>query len=401
MTNIYAAIELGTTHTVLAVGEAKTGERLKVIQHAEINSSGVRKSQILDIKQAAQSIKSILRAIDQKQSKNKSGDSLDIGNAFLVISGQHVKVDPYCASVQVEGSKVSNRDIEEVERASQMMILPKDRETLEIVYQTYGLDALGGITSPKGMSGRMLRLNTLHIHGDSNRINDARTAANEANLELCDSLFAVSCAADAVLNDSEKRNGALVLDMGGGSTGYAVYHDGFLAAANAVGVGGDHLSSDIAYAFQTTHAQSEDLKKKEASAVLTPANSASARVSIPGSSPLMETRTISRRSLDTVVNLRLKELLSIIRHELEDQDLFHRLHSGVVLTGGGAALKGLDALIQKEFGLPVRIGRPIHVDGLSDVENPEAFAAIAGALMFAHRNYERKPILSLFKGLFR
>lgn len=399
MTNIYAAIELGTTQTVLAVGEAKTGERLKIIRHAEINSSGVRKSQILNIRQATQSIKSIVKAIEQKQ--NKNGDSLNIGNAFLVVSGQHIKVDPYCSSVQVEGSKVTNRDIEEVERASQMMILPKERETLDIIYQTYGLDALEGISSPKGMSGRMLRLNTLHIHGDTNRINDARTAASEANLELRDPLFAVSCAADAVLNDSEKRDGTLVLDLGGGSTGYAVYFDGYLAAANAIGIGGDHISSDIAYAFQTTHAQSEELKKKEASAVLLPAGVASARVQLPGSSPLIETRTISRRALDTVVNLRLKELFAIIRRELEAQDLLHRLHSGIVLTGGGAALKGLDALVQKEFGLPVRLGRPIHVDGLSDVPNPEAFAAISGALMFAHRNYECKPLISIFKGFFK
>lgn len=399
MTNVYAALELGTTRTVLAIGQAGTGERLKIIEHAAINSSGVRKSQILDIKQVSQSIKSVLKTV--AQSHAKTGASLDVGNAFLVISGHHIKADPFRGTWQVEGSKVTSHDIEEVERNCQSMILPKDRELLDIVYQTYTLDSLVGIASPKGMSGRLLGLNTLQIHGDTNRINDARTAANEANLELRDPLFGATCAAEAVLNDSEKRNGALVLDLGGGSTGYAVYYDGYLAAASAIGIGGDHISSDIAYAFQTTHSQSEELKKNEASAVLTSSPGASARVQIPGSSPLIETRTIARRALDTIVNLRLKELFSIIRHELEDQDLLHRLHSGVVLTGGGAALKGLDALVQKEFGLPVRIGRPIHIDGLSQVQNPEAFAAIAGALMYAHKNYERKPFFSIFKGLFK
>ena len=399
MTNLYAALELGTTQTVLAVGESRTGERLKIIQHAEINSSGVRKSQILDIKQATQSIKSIISAIQQKH--NKNGGSIDIGNAFLVISGQHIKADPYCGTTHVEGSKVTSHDIEAVEQNCQSMVLPKDRELIDIVYQTYGLDSLEGIASPKGMSGRVLHLNTLQIHGDANRINDARTAANEANLEIRDPLFAGSCAAEAVLNDSEKRNGVLVLDLGGGSTSYTVYFDGYLASASAIGIGGDHISSDIAYAFQTTHAQSEELKKTEASAVLIPAGNATARVQIPGSSALLENRTISRRALDTVVNLRLKELFSIIRHQLEDQDLLHRLHAGIVLTGGGAALKGIDALAQKEFGLPVRIGRPIHIDGLNDVENPEAFASIAGALMYAHKNYETKPLLSFFKGFFK
>lgn len=400
MTNIYAALELGTTRTVLAVGEARTGDRLKVTRHAEIPSSGIRKSQILDIKQATLSIKSVLREIEKRQGDD--GDSITIGNAFLVVSGQHVKADPYQGTTPVEGSKVSSDDIDEVVRSSRLMALPKDRELLDIVDQVYGLDSLGGIASPKGLSGRILKLDTLQIHADANRINDAKTAANDAHLEIRDPLFAATCAADAVLDDAERRDGVLVIDLGGGSTGCAVYADGYLAAANVIGVGGDHVSNDIAYAFQTTQAQAETLKKTEASAVLGSDHGVSSRVQIPGSSPLIETRTISRRALDTVVNLRLKELVSVIRGGLEDQDLLHRLHAGVVLTGGGAAMRGVDTLIQRELGLPVRIGRPVNVDGLSDAENPASFAAVAGALMFAHRNYERKPLISsIFKGLFK
>jgi len=400
MTNIYAALELGTTRTVLAVGEARTGERLKVTRHAEIPSSGIRKSQILDIRQATLSIKSVLREIEKRQ--GDAGDSITIGNAFLVVSGQHVKADPYQGTTPVEGSKVSSDDIDEVVRSSRLMALPKDRELLDIVDQVYGLDSLGGIASPKGLSGRILKLDTLQIHADANRINDAKTAANDAHLEIRDPLFAATCAADAVLDDAERRDGVLVIDLGGGSTGCAVYADGYLAAANVIGVGGDHVSNDIAYAFQTTQAQAEALKKTEASAVLGSDHSVSSRVQIPGSSPLIETRTISRRALDTVVNLRLKELVSVIRGGLEDRDLLHRLHAGVVLTGGGAAMRGVDSLIQRELGLPVRIGKPVNVDGLSDAENPASFAAVAGALMFAHRNYERKPLISsIFKGLFK
>ena len=401
MTNIYAAIEIGTTQTVLAIGEAETGGRLKVTCHAEIPSSGVRKSQIFDISQVTQSIRSVLREVERKQSE--TGDSLTIGNAFLVVSGPHVKADPYQGTAPVGSSgKVGTSEIDEVVRSSRLLSLPKDRELLDIVDQAYGLDSLGGIAAPKGLSGRILKLNTIHIHADANRINDARTAAGEAHLELRDPLFAATCAADAVLEDDERRDGVIVLDLGGGSTGCAVYCDKYLVNAGVIGVGGDHVTNDITYAFQTTLAQAEELKRTEASAVLGADRSASARVQLPGASPLIEKRTISRRSLDTVVNLRLKELLSIVRANLEERDLLHRLNAGVVLTGGGAAMNGLDVLVQRELGLPVRIGRPVHVDGLADEESPAAFAAVAGALMFAHRNYERKPLLpSLFKGLFK
>ncbi len=400
MSNIYAALEIGTTRTVLAVGEAEAGGRLRVTSHAEIPSAGVRKSQILDIHQATRSIRSVLHEIERQQ--EKAGSSISIGNAFLAVSGQHVKADPCSGMTQVEGDRVGMDDIAEAAESSRQMPLPRDRELLDVVDRDYELDTLGGIAAPKGMAGRVLKLNTLHIHADRNRIQDARTAASGAHLEIREPLFAATCAADAVLEDYERKNGALVLDIGGGSTGYAVYSDGYLATAGVIGVGGDHVTNDIAHAFQTTQAQAEDLKIHEASATLGAEDGESTRVKIQGSSPLMESRTVSRRALDTVVNARLRELFAVIRETLEERDLLARLHAGVILTGGGAAMKNVDALVQRELGASVRIGRPIHVDGLEDETCPCSFAAIAGALLYAHRNYEEKPFLkNLFGGLFK
>jgi cell division protein FtsA len=111
----------------------------------------------------------------------------------------------------------------------------------------------------------------------------------------------------------------------------------------------------------------------------------------------MESRTISRRALDTVVNARLRELFTVIRETLEDQDLLNRLHAGAVLTGGGAAMRDIDALVQRELGMPTRTGKPIHVDGLDGEKNPAAFAAMAGAIMYASRTDDDKS--SILSGL--
>ena len=392
--NIYAALEIGTTRTVLAIGEAAVGDKLKVTCHAEIPSTGVRKSQILDINQATQSIRSVLREIEKKQLA--VGNSITIGNAFLVVSGQHVKADSFTGTAQIARGKVTAEDMNEVGHNTRAMVLPKDRELLDFVDRAYGVDDIGGISAPKGMSGRVLKLDAIQIHADANRINNARTAANEAHLEIREPLFAATCVGDAVLSDLEKRNGALVLDIGGGSTGFAAYSDGYLAYTGVIGVGGDHITNDIAHAFQTTQAQAEELKIRDASAMIG-TNSGEPRVKIPGSSPLMESRTISRRALDTVVNARLRELFGILREKLEEADLLHRLHAGAFITGGGAAMRGIDALIQRELCMPVRTGVPINVDGLSDERHPEAFASVAGALLYAHRNYEEK---SLFRAIF-
>ena len=397
MDNLYIALEIGTTRTVLATGESSNGERLRLTCHAEIPSTGVRKSQILDINQATQSIHSVLQQIERKQ--DKMGAKITIRNVFLVVNGQHIKADPFFGSAQVEGSRVGDDEINEVLRSAHSMTLPKDRELLDIVDQDYVLDNLGNISAPKGMSGRILKLNTLQIHADRNRIQNARTAADATHLEIREPLFAATCAAEAVLEDHEKKNGALVLDLGGGSTGYAVYSDGYAISTGVIGVGGDHVTNDIAHAFQTTNAQAEGLKVNEASATVRASDGELARVRVErGDNTLMDNRTISRRALDTVVNARLMELFTVIRETLEDQDILHRLHAGAVLTGGGARLRNIDALAQQTLGMSARVGRPIHIDGLEDEVFPAEYAAVAGALLYAHRNYEEH---SFFDMLFR
>ena len=397
--NIYAALEIGTTRTVLAVGEAVAGERLKVSCHAEIPSVGVRKSQILDINQATRSIRSVLREIERKQ--NALNNKISIVNAFLVVSGQHVKADNYTGQAVIASAKVTAEDINTVIHKTRSLALPRDRELLDFADRSYAVDDMCGIADPKGMSGSVLKLDTIQIHADLNRINDARTAAGDAHLEIREPLFAATCAGDAVLSDLEKRNGALVLDIGGGSTGFAAYSDGYLACTGVIGIGGDHITNDIAHAFQTTQAQAEELKIREASAIIG-ANEGDPRVRIPGSSPLMDSRTISRLALDTVVNARLRELFSILCEKLEHASLLHRMHAGAFITGGGAAMRGIDALIQRELGMPVRIGKPVNVDGLGEERHNESFAAVAGALLYAHRNYEEKSILkSIFGDLLK
>lgn len=281
------------------------------------------------------------------------------------------------------------------------MPLPRDRELLDIVEGNYTVDGYGGTTTPEGISGQIIRLDTIHIHAEVNRINDARTAAGEAKLELRDPLFAATCAADAVLSDTDKRDGALVLDLGGGCTGYAIYAEGGLVTTGVIGVGGDHITNDISCAFQATQTQAEELKIAEASAIVGADPEAAPRVQIPGSSPLMEQRTISRHALDTVVNARCRELLAIIREIVEDTGFLHRLHAGVVLTGGGAALRGLAELVKRELGTEVRLGAPNQIDGLEDAPFPPSFAAIAGALMYAHRHYEEKSLFQSIFGGFR
>ena len=147
MNNFYAALDLGTTRTVLAIGEAESGGRLRVTCHAEIPSSGIRKSQIFSIPDATQSIRSVLRAVERKQ--DESGAKVTIGNAFLVVTGSHVRADSFSGTVHVEGAKVSADDMDAAFRAARPTGAARDRELLDVVDQDYMLDGLGGIMTPK------------------------------------------------------------------------------------------------------------------------------------------------------------------------------------------------------------------------------------------------------------
>lgn len=397
--NIYAALEIGTSRTVLAVAECETGSKLAVTSIASIPSIGVRKSQITDIEQASQSIRGVIGAIERKAKQD--GGSIDIANAFLVVNGQHISANQLSSTVSISGKTVSDEDIEDVvNSARQLGPSGGERVGLDIVEQDFSVDQRGGILSPKNIAGHVLKLNVLCISAEKNRIEDARTAADAVHLELRDPLFSCTCAADAVLEDYEKKNGVLVLDFGGGSTGYAVYADGYLVSTGAIGVGGDHITNDLAQAFQLSSAHAEILKQQNASAVVSSLDSDD-RIVIEPQSIGQNERTVSRRTVNIVTNARVKELIAMIRERLEEHDLINRLHAGIVITGGGAQLKDLDLLLQRELGTSVRIGKPIHIDGLEEEEFPAACASIAGALIYAHRNYEEHSIFDTLKGIFR
>lgn len=399
MGKIQAALEIGTAKTVLAIGETQQDGRVKVISLSEIPSSGVRKSQVAEIQNVAKSITSVLRESEKKQLSQ--GKKITIVNAYHVVSGAHIGSEIVSSSVQVQGGRVTQRDVDEAKAAlSNSIAIPKTQEVLSFEYLGFEINGMNEISNPVGMSGDILHLYALIIYADANSLNNARTAAETAKLELEDPLFSATAAAEAVLEEHEKKNGVLVIDFGGGSTSYAVYANSYLVTAGSLGVGGSHVTNDIAFAFQISYNTAENMKINEASALASLQTELPARIK-PGESSIMETRTFSRRALNTVTNARLRETISILREKLKEQNLLHKLLSGVVLVGGGARMKDLDTLVEQQLGANVRFGKPIHVDGLENEEHSERFAAVAGALLIANGNDEKKSFVDIFKGLFK
>ena len=390
-----AALEIGTTRTAIAIAEPLGPGRINIVAKGDIPSSGVRKSQITDIGKASVSVTSVLKYLEDQF-------NYSIGRAALVVSGPQIHTGEQITQWPVEKT-VTDSDLEEIYNRSCDTVLDEDRVMIDVSELGYGLDGLDGISSPKGMSGKLLKLRTLMIHGSKARVDDARTAAANAKLEISEPYFAGRCAAEAVLTPEDKAAGTLVIDLGGGSTSFAAFAEGRLISAGVIGVGGDHVTNDIKLAFSLSHAQAGAVKRS-ASAVFSPDRTG--RVEVPSSLTSGDGATISMRALDTVVNARIGELLSIVRERLDTDGVLHRLSGGVVLTGGGARLTNITTLARSIFGGHVRTGTLIPgIEGLEKDPFPALYATIAGALLLEQRNSGEQslfdPITNLWKKFFK
>lgn len=389
-----AAIEIGTSRTVIAVANPIGPGRISVEASVDIPSSGVRKSQITDIGRAGASIASVLKRIETES-------DYSIAHAALVVSGPHVRTKNLVSQWEVDKT-VTENDLEEIYNRSCETGLEDDRVLLDAAELGYGLDGLDGIAKPQGMSGKLLKLRTLVIHGDKARINDAKAAAAAAKLEISDPYFAGRCAAEAVLTPEDRNAGTLLIDLGGGSTTYTAFAEGRMIHAGTIAVGGEHVTNDIRHAFSLSRSQAETVKRS-ASAVFAPERTG--RVEVPSSLVSTAGSSVSMRALDTVVNARMNELFAIIRSDLDASGALHRINGGVVLTGGGARTANINTLARSVFGGAARTGVLIpDITGLENDEFPARYATIAGALLMELKNSEDRslfdPITNLWKKFF-
>ena len=390
-----AALEIGTTRTVIAIAEPLGEGRIRVAAYDSIPSSGVRKSQIVDVAQARYSVAAV-------QKKLVTQSDYAVAQAFLVVSGPQIRTQESFVQVPLPRGVVGDEDIEEIGERMYDVTLPAERQALEVARISYGLDDIDNIVSPKGMSGHILKLRTLCIHGSAQRIADAKSAADAAKLEILDVCYAGTSAASAVLTPQQKQDGALVIDLGGGSTNFTAWVDGRLLYADVIGVGGDHVTEDIRDAFSVTVAQAEQLKLSSASAMIGP-DDVSVRIPLPATTPGFNAASISLRALNTVVNARMSELFTIIRTKIDEADLTHRLNAGVFLTGGGSSLKNVLPLASNVFGGTVRLGQIVpEVEGLDQEKNPAALATIVGTLLQTTPSEEpRRSFLDVIFPFFR
>lgn len=394
-----AALEIGTSRTVLGVGEADPNGRMRITGVGSYPTTGVRKGQIIDLAQARVGVESAAKQAEKQSDVN-------VWQVLLATSGSHIQsaINPGMVTVRGSDRIVTHEDVEEVNEIANAVQIDPDRQILHTITQSYMLDDQPGILRPEGLRCKVLTLNVMAVHGLKNRIDNTVSVAKSAQLEVTDVAFAGICSALAVLTPEQKHNGVLLVDLGGGTTNYIAYCNNVISAAGCVAIGGDHVTNDIALAFNMPLNRAEEVKRAEEGSALIDPDTSARRVALPAGVGFEE-RMISCKALQTVINARMDETFRVLRTKLDKTGVLPHLGGGVILTGGGAYLRNVTDLAQRIFGLPCRIGLPVNVGGLEKAEQPAALATVAGLLIYGQMTFEDRGLLSplrkLFKGVFR
>lgn len=392
---LIVALEVGTTRTVALIAEndVRTGARTVIGLGVE-NTSGIRKSQIFDRDLALPGITKAIR-------RAASASNVDIKNVLLGMSGGHIDslISNGHVLIQNRDKTITLHDVEDVEEIAKNAKIDDTRCVLHTLRQNYSIDGQDGIFKPEGMCGSDLTVNMLIVHGERTRIDNITQLVRSADLDIQDTAFSGLCASMAVVSPEQKHNGVLVIDLGGGTTDYTVHVDNVVATAGSLAVGGDHVDNDLASAFDISMADAENFKIKHGSAIMDP-DTGLQRVDLPPRAGIGE-RSASLRAVHTVINARLAETLELIKERVNNEGLLQYLRSGIILTGGGAYMRGIKDLTQNVFGNSCSIGVIRYLDGLRDVEQPASYASAAGLALYGFLSYEEerapKSFLNLFK----
>jgi cell division protein FtsA len=382
---IIVGLEIGTSKVCAVVGELLEDGNVMIIGVGQAPSQGVRKGELVHMESAEQAIHEAVKAAEESA-------GVEIHTVNASVTGGHLRCFNNRGSVAVmnEDREISHEEIHNVMLNAKAVNIPMDHVIVHAIRQRFYVDGHDGIQNPVGMVGAKLEADVHVIHGIRTRLQNTIKAIKEVSLDIDNVAVSSVASALAVLTSEHQHLGAVVIDMGGGTTDYIVYHNGTVQHSGVLAVGGDHITNDIAVGLRIPMNRAERLKLEFGSADW-PVEDSPITIKREVGLPDYE---LSRRQLCQIIHLRVEETLMLVKTELERQGLLQMLGAGVFITGGCARLPGMEALAGKVFGLPVHIGHSLSINGpTSAIESPEYSTAI-GLLRYAvhaHRDNHHAP----------
>jgi cell division protein FtsA len=372
------ALDIGSTKTCALIGEIdeERGVRFAALGAAE--SKGWRKGQIVNLDLAVSSIR---RAVEEAETIV----GVPVESALIGVAGSHVRGVNSRGGITVGGRPrdVQRDDVRRAIEAARGVTLPDDREVLHVLPQEFSLDAQDSIRDAIGMVGQRLEANVHIVTASGTATQNIVTAVNRAGVRVDDTVLEPFAAAEACLTQDERELGTCLLDIGGGTTELIAYTGGVVRDTSAIPVGGDHFTNDLAVGLRTPIPEAEKLKREYACVFreLTDQDVAIEIASVGDRPP----RTVYTRMLSEIVEPRAHEMLLLIRDELRRAGLDSQIPAGIVLTGGGAHLRGLPEAAEKLFRLPVRVASPRGLADMSEEVSRPEYATAVGLVLYGAR----------------
>ena len=387
---LIVALDIGTTKICALVAHIYDHDTFEIIGIGKSPSQGLEKGIVTDVNKTVHSIKSAL-----KEAELMAGCTIE--QATIGISGAHIQSRTSLGMVPITRGEIKPHDVLQATAAARAIALPEGQQILHALPQFFVIDGHEKVIDPLGMFGVRLEAHVHIITGSVASVHNLVKCCELAGIMVNDIVLEQLASAHAVLTPDEKFLGVGMLDIGGGTSDLALYQKGTIKHTMVLPIAGNHFTNDIAIGLRTT-LKSAEAAKKEFGIVDATLIGEDACLEIEAIGQ-KDSRIILQSELLPILRPRAQELLSFIDKECKKHHLYHAMPSGMVLTGGGALLKGIDRVASSLFGIPVRIGTPQLQSPFSLLlENP-MYATAYGLLLHAAKKQDTYGITK-FSGPF-
>ncbi len=381
---VIVGLDIGTSKVVAIVGKLNPDETIEVIGIGSSPSRGLKKGVVVNIDSTVQSIQ---RAIEEAELMSGA----QIHSVYCGIAGSHIRSMNSHGIVAVRDKEVVKADIDRVIDAAQAVAIPADQKILHILPQEYVIDDQDGVKEPLGMSGVRLESKVHLVTCAVNAAQNIEKCVRQCGLEVDDIILEQLASSYSALTDDEKDLGVCMVDLGGGTSDIAIFTDGAIRHTAVIPIAGDQVTNDIAMALRTPTQHAEDIKIKYACA-LTQLAGAEETIKVPSVGE-RAARDLSRQSLAEVVEPRYEELFTLVQAELRRSGFEDLIAAGIVLTGGTSKMEGVIELAEEIFHVPVRLGYPSNIRGLSDVVENPIYSTGIGLLKYGQKQVQDQSSL--------
>ncbi len=398
---LIVGLDVGTTKICAVVGEVKMDGTVDIIGVGRAPSKGLRKGIVVNIESTVESIKTAV-----KEAELMAG--VEIRSVNVGIAGGHIKGFNSRGVIAAKGGEISQADIDRVVEAAKAVAIPLDREMLHVLTKEFIVDGQDGVMDPRGMSGVRLEAEVHIVTGAVAAVQNLVKCCEKADLEVADIVLEPLASAEATLDQDEKDLGIGIVDIGGGTTDIALFHQGSICHTSVIAIGGNQFTTDLAVGLRITAPEAERIKVEYATALMSNVSDDEVvrlkhtPVTSNTSTSSRRIKEVPRRHLVAIIQPRTEELLNLVRQEIEESVCGKMITAGVVFTGGATQLDGMLELAEYILDLPVRRAVPVGVGGLIDIVSDPRHATGVGLVLYgAKKEFAHLDLRSLGEeGLF-